>query len=245
MILVFNWKMNPEKLSDAEAILDFLRFAQDKLKKTCTETQSVEVWFAPPNLYFEPLRKKYNEFFDFGLQNTFYEQSGAFTGEISPKMAKNIGGEFVILGHSERKKLGESLEDINKKVLASLEVGLRVILCFGENVKLKSRENIIFEIKSQLKILLQDVPINSENLYLAYEPAWAISSQEIGPSSTEELKTFLDWYWQNYKFPIFYGGSVDSSNIENYLTLKLNGFLIGSASLKPEEITKILNIASK
>ena len=134
--------------------------------------------------------------------------------------------------------MGEGLEFINKKLLASLKNGLRVILCFGED-----KRNIQFVQKiweNQLKILLNGVSKNTKNLTLAYEPSWAISSQGIGAASKEELGFFLKWYKKTYKFPIFYGGSVNGAIIGEYLGLKFNGYLIGSAGLKSDEVKKIV-----
>lgn len=236
--------MNPVNLKEAEKLLNSLKreLILSPRRSAYSRRQSAfNVWIAPPSLYFHLLKEKFGKFFDFGLQNVFFQQSGAFTGEISPLMAKNSGAKFVILGHSERKRLGENLEMINKKVLASLESGLKVSLCFGEDKKTKINSLIkIWE--NQLKISLSGVSKNEKNLILVYEPSWAISSQGIGAAPKEYLEFFLKWYRKTHKFPIFYGGSVNSGIIGDYLELGFNGYLIGSASLKIEEMKKIVKL---
>ncbi|MGC8981712.1 MAG: triose-phosphate isomerase [Minisyncoccia bacterium] len=231
MILVTNWKMNPLSLKEAERLLNSYRKFKD-----------AKILIAPPFVFLYPLIKKYSKYFDFGAQNIYYEEKGAFTGEISAKMLKNIGCKFVIINHSERRKFGEDLKIANKKIFSALKNGLDVFLCFGEDKIIKDKDELKKYWDKESKILLKNVPLNSKKIYFVYEPSWAISTQNIGPAPRDLILYFLDWYYKRFKFKILYGGSVSPENIKNYLDLKLNGFLIGSQSLNIKNFRKILKL---
>ena len=181
-------------------------------------------------------------------QNCHWEQSGAYTGEISVDMIKNCGADYVILGHSERRHIfNETDKQINLKVKSVVDKGLNPILCVGETL-LQRNENITNE---TLKIQLNDAlgGIHSiRNLTIAYEPVWAIGT---GLTATEDqiksahlrIKEILFGLYPNSDdIPILYGGSVNRNNAGTLIKVEnVNGFLIGGASLKVDEFISIIN----
>ena len=126
-LIIANWKMNPQTLVDAKKI--FLA-----TKKTASRAMNVQTVICPPYVYLTELNKLYSGHkISLGAQNVFWEESGAYTGEVSPNEIKSVGAKYVIVGHSERRALGETNKIVNKKVIASLKAGLNVILCIGES----------------------------------------------------------------------------------------------------------------
>ncbi len=260
-ILIFNWKMAPQSLSEAKRLL-----TNYKRPITNNEENKKEIVVASPSVYLVYLSSLSSvvgrkSSVKLGAQDVFYENSGAYTGEISPKMLKNLGVKYVIIGHSERRKyLGETDEMINKKVLAVLKAGLKVILCVGEptrsiKYKVESIKQAKNYIKKQLEKDLKKVSNIkyqvSRNLIVAYEPVWAISgSHSDTPEDALEMIKYIK-QTLNSKFYILnsrvlYGGSVNSKNIGDFLKRpEIDGALIGHASLKVEEVKKIIEIASK
>jgi triosephosphate isomerase len=232
MIIVTNWKMNPLTLKESERLLDFYKKVKNGL----------EIFVAPPSVFLSPLIKKYSKYFKFGAQNIYYEERGAFTGEISAKMVKNIGCDFVIINHSERRKLGENLEMANKKIKSALKNNLNVFLCFGEEKFINDKNKLKKIWEEQSKILLKDIPPKTKKIYFVYEPTWAISTQKFGPAPKDLVLYFLDWYKEKFNFKILYGGSIFPETVKNYLDLGLDGFLIGSQSLIIKNFKKIIDI---
>jgi len=243
-IIIFNWKMN---------VADFIRVDKNN---------EIEIVVCPPFTHLEKVKNSLSSKIKLGAQNCFWENEGAYTGEISPIMLKNLGVEYVIVGHSERRKyLNETDEMINKKVLAVLKARLRVVLCVGE----PSRKSQIANRKAQIsyakqyvkKQLQKDLKTISSsrfaisNLIVAYEPVWAISTSGTGkicqPEDALEMIKFIK-QTLNSKFSILnsrilYGGSVDGKNIKDFLKYKeIGGALVGGASLKKNEIKKIINL---
>lgn len=240
-----NHKMN----KTVEEVIDY---AENLIKRTKSVKSSVEILIAPPftSLY------KLNEIFKntnvkLGSQNCHYEKKGAFTGEISPNMLKELGVEYIILGHSERRHVfGESNELINKKVNAVLNAKLKPILCIGE--KEEEREagitNCINEL--QLKTCLKGISDNQvENLTIAYEPVWAIgtgktASPEDAQNAHSYIRDVLANLFGNLKaenIRILYGGSVKAENIKELMAQKdIDGALVGGASLKFDSFERII-----
>lgn len=181
------------------------------------------------------------EIVSMGAQNMFYEDKGAFTGEISALMLKDLGVGYVIIGHSERRKyFGETDETVNKKIKKALEVGLRVIFCIGETAeeREKGKKNEILE--NQIKLGLDGID-NLENINIAYEPVWAIGTGNncfIGETkeSINYIRKFIPAGTR-----VLYGGSVKSDNSGEYIKeAGADGLLVGGASLNPEEFVKIV-----
>src|SRR3989338_6037574 len=128
-LIVANWKMNPTTLAEAKKLFE-------NIKKTASKVKNIQTVICPPSVYLSELGKLYSgRRIALGAQDVFWEKKGAYTGEQSSKMIKDIGAKYVIIGHSERRERGETNEMVNKKIITSLEEGLNVILCIGEKVR--------------------------------------------------------------------------------------------------------------
>jgi len=189
-----------------------------------------------------------------GAQDLFYENDGAYTGEISSDMIKSVGCEYVIIGHSERRKYQlESNKVINLKIKKAIESGLKPILCVGES--LEEREDEIYEsvVKEMLRDGLADISAEDiTNIVIAYEPVWAIGTGlNATPKQASDIHGFIRKYIAGKydaeiagKQIILYGGSVNGKNSKDILSAKdVDGALIGGASLKPDEFCDIVSIA--
>jgi len=235
-LIIANWKMNPVSLKDAEFLLKEIKKNKNLFKK-------IDFVIAPPFIYL-PLIKG----FRLAAQNCFWEKAGAFTGEISPLMLKNIFCDYVIIGHSERKMyLKEDDKMINRKMKSVLDFSLIPILCIGEKEKQKDKNKIERIILKQIKSYLKGVP--PKDIVIAYEPIWAIGTGNNCDIDTAEnvkkiiLKILLKIFGINYskKIKIIYGGSVNSKNAADYIKkANFDGLLIGGASLKKEELVGII-----
>jgi len=182
-----------------------------------------------------------------GIQNMHYEEQGAFTGETSPLVLKELGAEYVIIGHSERRQyFDETNQMINKKIKAALHYGIRPILCIGENLKQKELGTSKEVLKIQICEALEGID-NKEYIDIAYEPIWAIGTGESAtPKDVQEIHEYIRLIIGNKESRIIYGGSVNENNAESLISQPaINGFLIGSASLDPQKMLKILDIISQ
>ena len=243
--VVANWKMNPQTFAEAKFLFNLIKKKVKKVKK-------IEVVICPPFLYSSLLtaKKIYNLKIKLGAQNCFWEEKGAYTGEISPSMLKGFGIEYVIIGHSERRRiLGETDEMINKKIKKIISLKLKPIFCIGETKKEKREKEKVLknQIRKGLKgILRKDI----KNIIIAYEPVWAIGtgvncSVEETMSTVILIRKIISRLYRItpiQSFPILYGGSVNSKNANCYLKESgVNGLLVGGASLNPKEFIKIIN----
>src|SRR3989344_4874649 len=166
-IIIGNWKMNPLITKEAGKLFESIAKSVSRIKNT-------EVVVCPPFIYLDKLTKIRTSKVKLGAQNAFYEESGAFTGEISALMLYDLGARYVILGHSERRALGETNTLINKKIKASIKAGLNPILCVGEDIRDENHEYLNF-IKIQIEECLNGVSKDSiSKIIIAYEPVWAI-----------------------------------------------------------------------
>lgn len=231
MFFLANWKMNPPSLKEGEEILK-------KLKKSLSKKTKNVIIF-PPFLYLFPLIKKFKDFFDFGAQDVFYKKKGAFTGEISPLMLKNLGVNFAIVGHSERRRyFKEDDEILFKKMKACQELKIKVVFCIGESKKEREKNKVFEVLKKQTRFFSQKVFPE----FLAYEPVWAIGTgKPCLPQDAKKVLIFLKKKFKKTK--ILYGGSVNSKNAKAYLEIGFDGLLVGGASLKPEEFSKIVSLS--
>lgn len=215
LLVIANWKMNPQSFSEAKKLFNSVKIETKNVKNT-------EVVICPPFIYLPVLKSN-------GAQNCFWENSGAYTGEISPKMLKDLGCKYVIIGHSERRKYqGETDEMINRKIKTALREKLKVILCV----------EMLSQIKKDLKGIL---PKEFKNLILAFEPVSAIGTGQ--PYSIKEAKNanFAILKTLRKNIPVLYGGSVNSKNAKNYIKeAKFQGLLIGKTSLNAKEFIKIV-----
>lgn len=178
-----------------------------------------------------------------GIQNIYYKD-GAYTGEISPKVAHDFGVEYVIVGHSERRLyFNETDRLINKKVHACIDNDLKIILCIGENENELDDINIV--LKQQLEAALYGIKdINYKNIIIAYEPRWAIGTNKT-PSSDEISKTvgYIKSLIKGVK--VVYGGSVNENNIEKLNKINnLDGFMIGASCVNPLTFSKIIEVVN-
>jgi triosephosphate isomerase len=235
-----NWKMNGNK-EEIKKIVDGLNAA--KLN------DNTDIVVSPPACYLEYTKGLLSPKILTAGQNSYKVAKGAFTGDLSPQMLQDVGADWVILGHSERRNVfGEKDELIAEKVAYALEVGVGVIACIGE--KLEEREagkteEVVF---SQTKIIAAKVS-NWDKVVLAYEPVWAIGTGKTAtPQQAQDVHAQLrKWLKENVSeavansVRIIYGGSVTGGNCKELAqSPDIDGFLVGGASLKPEFI-EIIN----
>lgn len=186
-----------------------------------------------------------------GAQNMHYEEKGAFTGEISPKMLKDINAEYVIIGHSERREYyKETDESVNRKLKAAFEYGLKPILCVGETLSQREEGVTKSFVTTQVEKALDGLTNNQVACtIIAYEPIWAIGTGKT--ASKEDANEVCGWIREKVRelyenaadeVVIQYGGSVKSSNAKELFSMSdIDGGLVGGASLDPEEFSKIVN----
>ena len=247
-IIAGNWKMN--KTID-ESIL-FL----ESIKNVIPDDDKSTTILCPPftSLFaVSKLLKNYN--LSLGAQNVHYKTKGAFTGEVSIDMLISTFVEYVILGHSERRKLfGESNSFIKEKVSAVVNAGLTPILCVGEEIDDRLSDKTQLVLKRQIESAISKKKlINKENLIIAYEPIWAIGTGETATTDqVEDAHTFIKLVLKNIfgnngqNIPIIYGGSVHVDNAKSLILANdVDGFLIGGASLVSESFCEIIEIVSE
>jgi len=186
-----------------------------------------------------------------GAQNMFWEKEGAYTGEISPLMLKDVGCEYVIIGHSERRKyFGEDEQIVNRKIKLALETGLKPIFCLGEKLEERKAGKTLEIVEIQLIGGLKDIRGGDmKNVVIAYEPVWAIGTGvNATPQQAEEVQAFIrqkltELYGEEAAegVSILYGGSVKPDNIEDLMAEKdIDGVLVGGASLKVDSFSQIV-----
>jgi triosephosphate isomerase len=248
-IVYANWKMNPLSLKEAEKLFVSSAKSVSNIKKT-------EIVVCPPVIYLGFLKAiSYKLKATLGVQNISTEESGAHTGEISAEMVYGLGGRYVILGHSERRTMGETNEDVNKKIKRALSSGLVPILCVGEKERDENHEYLNF-IKTQVEECLKGISrISISKIIIAYEPIWAIgknAAREATPAEFLEMKIFIKKIFSaifgvKIEAPrIIYGGSVDVKNTEDFIKMgEADGFLVGRASLDAKKFSQIINITEK
>jgi triosephosphate isomerase len=239
-----NWKMN----KTIEEALDLVR----QLKTSISKTEGVEVAVAPPFTALYAVHKELeNTSIRLAAQNLFWEEKGAFTGEVSPLMLKEVGCHYVILGHSERRQFfGETDEAVNRKVKTALRQDLKVIFCIGETLKEREEGKTFSVIERQVAGGLKDVGSKEmKSIVLAYEPIWAIGTGKTAtPQQAEEVHRFIRERLERLfsreiaeGVRIQYGGSVTPENIKGLMSQdNIDGALVGGASLKSDTFSKIV-----
>lgn len=231
-LLVGNWKMN----KNGKEALQFTEEFNSKF------TNKREAWIASQAIF---VKLVINSGIKAGIQNCSEHVSGAYTGEVSPRSFKEMGGHFVILGHSERRQyFGETSKGLNAKIRTALAEGLDVIYCVGETLAEREANQTLSLIEDQIHQGLNDQSLaNASNLIVAYEPVWAIGTGKTAtPVQAQEVHAHIRNVLKA-KFPAFgdktrilYGGSVSPSNVEELLAQKdIDGGLVGGASLKPKD----------
>lgn len=232
--LIFNWKMNPESKKRADKLFIFAK-----------KHSRFPIVIAPPFIYLEELTlfSKKPSKIKIASQDVSYAPKGAYTGEVSVPMLKKLGVWGSIIGHSERRYIfKENNKLISKKIQATQKGGLAPILCVGEKKKSSLKESWDY-VKKQIDADIKLKP--SKKMIIAYEPVWSIGGDKETDSKHSAKIIGLIKESINKKFkiriPVLYGGSVNCRNISSFLKYpEIDGFLVGSASLKEKEISCII-----
>lgn len=243
-VIAGNWKMN---MLPNEA-MQFI----DTLAPLVKNTENEVILCVPYTDLFYSLLTAQGTNIKIGAQNMHFEESGAYTGEVSGKMLKSIGVEYVIIGHSERRQyFNETDETVNKKIKAAFANGLKPIVCVGETLEQREAGQTVEIITSQIEKALDGLTEEQvENTIIAYEPIWAIGTgktatkEDANNTIMEIRKKIAEIYGQNEANGVIiqYGGSVKSSNAKELFEMSdIDGGLVGGASLKSEEFAKIVN----
>ncbi|MGF2617815.1 triose-phosphate isomerase [Rossellomorea vietnamensis] len=247
-IIAGNWKMN-KTMSEAKA------FAEE-VNGLVPSSDKVESVICAPALFLDRLVESTADYgVEVGAQNMHFEESGAFTGETSPKALQDLGVKYVILGHSERRELfSETDESVNKKTLAAFNYNLTPIVCVGETLEQREGNETKQIVGSQVNKALQGLTEDQvKTTVIAYEPIWAIGT---GKSSTAEdanevcshiRQTVAQQFSQEAAdaLRIQYGGSVKPNNIGEYMAQSdIDGALVGGASLEPQSFLQLLEAGS-
>jgi len=238
MYFVANWKMYGN-LSSLNALNKVIKFSKSK------EINKGRLIYCPPYTLISTFSQKLkNCQIGIGGQNCHESESyGPFTGSINSHMLKNIGAHFVIIGHSENREKGENDKLINLKIKSALKAKLKVIFCIGESLSDKRKKNTKSILFKQIKIGLEGVK-NKSNIFIAYEPVWAIGTGII-PTSKDLFNTieFIKSKFKKKSPKVLYGGSVNPQNIMDLKVINnIDGFLIGGAS---QNVKKFIDIVKK
>ena len=238
MYFVANWKMYGN-LSSLNTLDKVIKFSKSK------EINKGRLIYCPPYTLISSFSKKFkNCQIGIGGQNCHESENyGAYTGSINSRMLKNIGAHFVIIGHSENREKGENDKLINLKIKSALEAKLKVIFCIGETLTEKRKKKTQSILSKQIKVGLDSIK-NRSNIFIAYEPVWAIGSGII-PKSKDLFKTveFIKKKFNGKSSKVLYGGSVNPQNITNLKEINnIDGFLIGGAS---QSTKKFIDIVKK
>ncbi len=243
-----NWKMNT--LHESAVTL-----AREVAAQCAGDSSSIDVLVAPPYPYLLAVKQELSgSYVQLGAQDAYFESQGAYTGEVAVEMLQDVGCDYVILGHSERRHvMGETDELINKKVVASLDKGLKVILCVGELLEERESGRTEAVLDAQMSTGLSFIDAERmSDIVIAYEPVWAIGTGKTAtPDQAETTHAYLrNWLVNRYSAElaesicIQYGGSVKPENALELLSQQnVDGALVGGASLSSESFGGILSAA--
>ena len=244
-----NWKMNAGGTDGCDLALAIARIAADH--------DETEVVVAPPYTAIAAVANElYNKKSDVAVaaQNVFYEESGAFTGEVSPSMLRIAGATWAIIGHSERRQLfGETDENVLTKVVAANAGGLKCIVCVGETLDQREAGQTLQVIERQVSAFAAELAKSGGDGVVAYEPVWAIGTGKVAsPEDAQEIHAairgmlaLVDGEFAE-QTRILYGGSVKANNAEGLLSQKdIDGALVGGAALEADGFGKIIAMAAK
>lgn len=247
-LVVGNLKMNLLNVQERDR---YLKWMDKELAGKIFKNS--EIVLCPPFAHLEAFKNRKNRKTKIGAQNMFSREKGSYTGEISPAMLKSFGCEYVILGHSERRRyFAESGIEINSKMIAALKFGLRPILCVGETKVEKDNHHAMKIITRQLEEALIAISrAKAERIIIAYEPVWAVGS-DLMPAANEIMearllirKFLVGTFGKKYaeRVRILYGGSVNARTAKQVCVEPgMDGALIGRESLLPHEFVKIAEI---
>lgn len=247
-LIAANWKMNLS-LDEARDLASTVAAASGNISQS-------EILLAPPFTSIAIVRDSIaGSTVKLGAQNLYWEEQGAFTGEISGAMLKDVGCEYVVVGHSERRQLFEETDrDVNRKVLAAIRQELKPVICLGETLSERDRGVTFVVIDRQVKGALQSVAASQlSELVVAYEPIWAIGTgvtatpeqaQEVHQAIRGQLASLYDTKAAD-QTRILYGGSVKADNIDTLMSESdIDGALVGGASLKTDSFLRICEFES-
>ncbi len=237
-LIAGNWKMNGS-LSEAAA-----------LSKSIPNVENVDICICPPFLHIQTVKDNLQSGVFLGAQNSSQFKNGAYTGDISATMVKDIGAEYVILGHSERRQyFGATDQIISEQAVLAHAEGLITIICVGETESERDQGKAEDVVKSQLLGSLPDCA-TSENTVIAYEPVWAIGTGKTAtPDDVKSMHAFIRNVLKERldklaAIRILYGGSVKPDNAKDLLHIdNVDGALVGGASLKTDQFMAIVNAA--
>ncbi len=248
-LIAGNWKMNCG-IGETQSLLSGIKEIQN------TIPEGVDGLVCPPMISLQAAADELEDIsgMALGAQNVHFEDNGAYTGEVSTQMLNEVGCEYVILGHSERRQhFGETDKTVNAKVNKALEGGLKPVICVGESLKQRKADEHKLRVRKQVQAALIGVENdNAEQLVIAYEPIWAIGTGETAtPDQAQEMHNMIravlaDLFDEEAadQIQIVYGGSMKPHNAEELLQQPdVDGGLIGGASLKAESFTDIIEIA--
>jgi triosephosphate isomerase len=240
-----NWKMNKVSSETREFIARF--FPEVK------SISDVDIVLAPPFTSLPRAAEMIRQTnIVLAAQDVFYEEKGAYTGEISPSMLKDVGCKFVIIGHSERRQyFNETDEIVNRKIKAAQKGGLSVIFCLGESLEERDAGRTFDIIEREMNQGLDGT--NIENIVIAYEPIWAIGTGRTAtPEQAQEVHAFIreklrmKYGNKSGDIRIIYGGSVTPENVDSLMACAdLDGALVGGASLKVESFVRIVKFIKR
>lgn len=245
-IIAGNWKMH----KTVREAIDFVTSLQKELEGW----ERTEVVVAPSFTALAPVAERLRGGrIALAAQDVCWEEEGAYTGEISPLMLRDVGCQYVIIGHSERRAyFGESDETVNKKVKAALSHDLNPIICVGESLEERERGDTFGVVEGQVKEDLRGVDAGAaRNMVIAYEPVWAIGTgKTASPGQAEEVQSFIRRQLSDMFSPalaevirIQYGGSVKPDNIDELMAQPdIDGALVGGASLEVESFARIVRV---
>jgi triosephosphate isomerase len=243
-----NWKMNNSCAESVELV--------SQLKAMLADSKEIDIVVAPPFTALGAVATVLKESpIGLAAQHVFWEETGAFTGEISTAMLKDVGCRYVIIGHSERRQyFSETDETVNKRLKAALKASLIPIVCIGESLAEREAEKALAVIEQQLKGGLKGLSLEEmENVIIAYEPVWAIGTGKTAtPDQAQEVHHFIrDLIARIFSkaiaesTSILYGGSVKPDNVDQLMAQPdIDGALVGGASLKADAFARIVNYKS-
>lgn len=246
-LIAGNWKMNTDRTTAVELA--------GAIAEKSAEAKDVELLVCPPAVYLAPVGEAISgKGVALGAQNMYYTDNGAFTGETSAAMLGDVGAEYVILGHSERRTLmGETDANVNQKTLKALSVGLVPIVCLGELLEEREADKTMEVIKAQFEGSLAGIEeAQITSVVIAYEPVWAIGTGKVAsPEQAEEVHAAIRGLLaEQYnaelaaQVRILYGGSMKPGNAGELLSQEnIDGGLIGGASLKADDFLGIATAA--
>lgn len=245
-LVVGNWKTNPETLVDAKAIFN-------GVKNEVRQIRHTDIVICPPFVYISNLNDLYKgKKISLGSQTIFSEKSGSYTGEVGVEMVKSVGAKYTIVGHSERRGMGETDDDVRVRINVALAADVTPIICIGEN----ERDNdgkYLSAIRDQVQALFYGTSRDwFKKVVIAYEPIWAIGKNSKGAVTMHALhetaiyirKILSEMFDKKtaLEATILYGGSVDANNAAELIDgTQIDGFLVGRASLEADSFLGIIN----